>query len=232
MSNEDEFLKEIRNSLAEQVKKEMEEKQKGNGNNMSDKNKARKKKKKLNIFLKILIVLLVVILAGGSFLVFTKPGRKIMTRIAVEWAFDRMKKTPEKPAKNATGSAVAVEEKEEEAWTSFWKARNFRQLPETSDPRNLRPFCTEAVQECANSLDSPGPARTFARNLWRPDLPAVLGTSGPACTQRLGPWPCTLSPLTYPLVATTIYTHPLLHSRVSKVIAHLYVSFAPTYLYS
>ena len=114
MSNEDEFLKEIRNSLAEQVKKEMEEKQKGNGNNMSDKNKARKKKKKLNIFLKILIVLLVVILAGGSFLVFTKPGRKIMTRIAVEWAFDRMKKTPEKPAKNATGSAVAVEEKEEE----------------------------------------------------------------------------------------------------------------------
>ena len=114
MSNEDEFLKEIRNSLAEQVKKEMEEKQKGNGNNMSDKNKARKKKKKLNIFLKILIVLLVVILAGGSFLVFTKPGRKIMTRIAVEWAFDRMKKTPEKPTKNATGSAVAVEEKEEE----------------------------------------------------------------------------------------------------------------------
>ena len=114
LSNEDEFLKEIRNSLAEQVKKEMEEKQKGNGNNMSDKNKARKKKKKLNIFLKILIVLLVVILAGGSFLVFTKPGRKIMTRIAVEWAFDRMKKTPEKPAKNATGSAVAVEEKEEE----------------------------------------------------------------------------------------------------------------------
>lgn len=114
MSNEDEFLKEIRNSLAEQVKKEMEEKQKGNGNNMSDKNKARKKKKKLNIFLKILIVLLVVILAGGSFLVFTKPGRKIMTRIAVEWAFGRMKKTPEKPAKNASGSAVAVEEKEEE----------------------------------------------------------------------------------------------------------------------
>lgn len=114
MSNEDEFLKEIRNSLAEQVKKEMEEKQKGNGNNMSDKNKARKKKKKLNIFLKILIVLLVVILAGGSFLVFTKPGRKIMTRIAVEWAFGRMKKTPEKPEKNASGSAVAVEEKEEE----------------------------------------------------------------------------------------------------------------------
>lgn len=114
MSNEDEFLKEIRNSLAEQVKKEMEEKQKGNGNNMSDKNKARKKKKKLNIFLKILIVLLVVILAGGSFLVFTKPGRKIMTRIAVEWAFGRMKKMPEKPAKNASGSAVAVEEKEEE----------------------------------------------------------------------------------------------------------------------
>ena len=38
-----------------------------------------------------------------------------MTRIAVEWAFGRMKKTPEKPEKNASGSAVAVEEKEEVA---------------------------------------------------------------------------------------------------------------------
>lgn len=122
MSNEDEFLKEIRNSLAEQVKKEMKEKQmvtvhKGEKYNMTDKNKKRKKKKKVNIFVKILIFLLVIILAGGSFLVFTKPGRKIMSNLAVEWAYLKMGKNAkklDKPAKNASGSAVEVKEEEEE----------------------------------------------------------------------------------------------------------------------
>ena len=64
MSNEDEFLKEIRSSLAEQVKKEMDAKQKGERHNMNDKRKPRKKKKKLNIFIKVLVVLLVIILAA------------------------------------------------------------------------------------------------------------------------------------------------------------------------
>ena len=117
MSNEDEFLKEIRNSLAEQVKKEMDAKQKGERHNMNDKRKPRKKKKKLNIFIKVLIVLLVIILAGGSFLVFTRPGRKIMSNLAVEWAYWRMgknAKTDDKPAKNASGSAVETKEEEEE----------------------------------------------------------------------------------------------------------------------
>ena len=117
MSNEDEFLKEIRNSLAEQVKKEMDTKQKGERHNMTDKRKPKKKKKKLNIFIKVLIVLLVIILAGGSFLVFTRPGRKIMSNLAVEWAYWRMgknAKTDDKPAKNASGSAVETKEEEEE----------------------------------------------------------------------------------------------------------------------
>lgn len=117
MSNEDEFLKEIRNSLAEQVKKEMDTKQKGERHSMTDKRKPKKKKKKLNIFIKVLIVLLVIILAGGSFLVFTRPGRKIMSNLAVEWAYWRMgknAKTDDKPAKNASGSAVETKEEEEE----------------------------------------------------------------------------------------------------------------------
>ena len=116
MSNEDEFLKEIRNSLAEQVKKEMDAKQKGDRHNMADKRKS-KKKKKLNIFIKILIFLLVIILAGGSFLVFTRPGRKIMSNLAVEWAYWRMgknAKNDKKPAKSASGSAVEVKEEEKE----------------------------------------------------------------------------------------------------------------------
>jgi len=113
MSKEDEFLKEIRNSLAEQVKKEMEDKQKDDRKRMADRKKVRKRKKKVNIFVKILIFLLVVILAGGSFLVFTKPGREIMAKIAVEWAFRNIKKIPDKPAKNVSGSAVDTESEEE-----------------------------------------------------------------------------------------------------------------------
>ncbi len=115
MSKEDEFLKEIRNSLAEQVKKEMENKPRDN-RRMTDKKRTRKKKKKINIFIKILIFLLIVLLGGGSFLVFTKPGRKIMTRIAVGLAFDRIKKIPEKPIKNISGSAInsGIEKEEDE----------------------------------------------------------------------------------------------------------------------
>lgn len=113
MSNEDEFLKEIRSSLAEQVQREMDNKKKDNGHRMTDKKKSRKRKKKVNVFIKILIFLLVIILAGGSFLVFTKPGRSIMSKIAVEWAFRNIKKIPDKPAKNASGSAVETGDEEE-----------------------------------------------------------------------------------------------------------------------
>lgn len=116
MSNEEDFLKEISNSLAEQVKEEMEEKQKDDEHKMTDKNKRRKKKKKAKVFVKILIFLLVIILAGGSFLVFTRPGRKIISNLAVEWAYWRMgknTKNADKLAKNASGSAVAAEEEEE-----------------------------------------------------------------------------------------------------------------------
>ena len=113
MSNEDEFLKEIRSSLAEQVQREMDNKKKDNGHRMTDKKKSRKRKKKVNVFIKILIFLLVIILAGGSFLVFTKPGRSIMSKIAVEWAFRNIKKLPDKPAKNASGSAVETGSEEE-----------------------------------------------------------------------------------------------------------------------
>ena len=94
----------------------------------------------------------------------------------------------------------SIEEKEEEACTSFWEAQNFRLLPGTSGPRNLwpsrnfRPRRIEAVRECANSLDSPDLGRTFTRNLRRPDLPAL-----PA-RRHSGRSPCTLSPLTYPFV--------------------------------
>ena len=112
-----------------------------------------------------------------------------------------------------------MEEKEEEAWTSFWKVRNFRPLPETSGHQNLRPSrsfrscCTEAVQECANSLDtlpglSPGTsgARTF-----RPS-PELLALSARGDSGR---GPCTLSP-----PRLYILLHPV-HFRVSTGLAHI-----------
>ena len=144
MSNEDEFLKEIRNSLAEQVKKEMDTKQKGERHNMADKRKPRKKKKKLNIFIKVLIVLLVIILAGGSFLVFTRPGRKIMSNLAVEWAYWRMgknAKTDDKPAKNASGSAVETKEEEEE------EGLKVGEITENIDPSKMSATFRNALHE-------------------------------------------------------------------------------------
>lgn len=143
MSNEDEFLKEIRNSLAEQVKKEMDAKQKGDRHNMVDKRKS-KKKKKLNIFIKILIFLLVIILAGGSFLVFTRPGRKIMSNLAVEWAYWRMgknAKTDDKPAKNASGSAVETKEEEEE------EGLKVGEITENIDPSKMSATFRNALHE-------------------------------------------------------------------------------------
>lgn len=143
MSNEDEFLKEIRNSLAEQVKKEMDAKQKGERHNMNDKRKPKKKKKKLNIFIKVLIVLLVIILAGGSFLVFTRPGRKIMSNLAVEWAYWRMgknAKTDDKPAKNASGSAVETKEEEEEGL-------KVGEITENIDPSKMSATFRNALHE-------------------------------------------------------------------------------------
>ena len=144
MSNEDEFLKEIRNSLAEQVKKEMDTKQKGERHNMNDKRKPKKKKKKLNIFIKVLIVLLVIILAGGSFLVFTRPGRKIMSNLAVEWAYWRMgknAKTDDKPAKNASGSAVETKEEEEE------EGLKVGEITENIDPSKMSATFRNALHE-------------------------------------------------------------------------------------
>ena len=143
MSNEDEFLKEIRNSLAEQVKKEMDAKQKGERHNMNDKRKPKKKKKKLNIFIKVLIELLVIILAGGSFLVFTRPGRKIMSNLAVEWAYWRMgknAKTDDKPAKNASGSAVETKKEEEEGL-------KVGEITENIDPSKMSATFSNALHE-------------------------------------------------------------------------------------
>ena len=109
-----------------------------------------------------------------------------------------------------------MEEKEEEAWTRFWKARNFRPLPGTSGPQNrwlsrsFRPCHTKAVQECANSLDSPDPAWTFARN-FQPCLRAE--------TRAKAHVP--VHPSLTPLWLLLYILIPLLHSRVSKVVAHL-----------
>ena len=116
MNKEDEFLKEIRSSLAEQVKEEMGQKE-DRHKMRNNKKSGKKKKKKLNIILKILIFLLVIILGGGSFLTLTKPGRKIMTDLAVKYAYWRMESSgekPKKPVKKVSGSAIDTKEEEEE----------------------------------------------------------------------------------------------------------------------
>ena len=116
MNKEDEFMKEVRNSLAKQVGEEMEHSTKGQAHRQGQTGRKRKKKKKMNIFLKILIFLMVVLLAGGAFLTLTKPGRKVMTDLAVKYAYWRMGKTDEKPkkqVKEVSGSAIDKEEEEQ-----------------------------------------------------------------------------------------------------------------------
>ncbi|MGP1434135.1 MAG: LCP family protein [Catonella sp.] len=116
MNKEDEFMKEVRNSLAKQVGEEMGKNTKAQEHRQGQSGKKRKKKKGMNIFLKILIFLIVVLLAGGAFLTLTKPGRKIMTGLAVKYAYWRMEKTnekPNKPVKEVSGSAIDTEKEEE-----------------------------------------------------------------------------------------------------------------------
>ena len=117
------------------------------------------------------------------------------------------------------------EEKEEEAGTSFWKARTFRPA------RNFRPpdlpACPEppalGVQtspERANSLVSPEPGRNLpgTSGAWnfrpRLELPACL------CAE-IGPR-AHVSPSHLPLRGLALYILPhLLLVKVSKGLAHL-----------
>jgi hypothetical protein len=114
---------------------------------------------------------------------------------------------------NYTVREGSLEEKEEEAWTSFCQARNFRPQPGTSGPRNFRPqpetsgprnfrplpgtsgpATPAGPPRRANSLLSPDPGRTLpgtsGHRTFRPspDLPAL-----PARID-LGRGPCTPSP--------------------------------------
>nr|XP_020171150.1 predicted GPI-anchored protein 58 [Aegilops tauschii subsp. strangulata] len=79
---------------------------------------------------------------------------------------------------------------------SFCQARTFRPQPRTSGPRtfrpvrNLRPSTLQAMHRCANSLSSLDPARKLARNLRRPEHPAIPELPGLLHQRR--PRPCQL----------------------------------------
>ena len=105
--NDEEFLKDLSNSLANQVKEELD-------NEMVDKVSRmvkKKKKKSKKIALKIIISVLCVIVASGAFLTFTPIGRKLLVRLATNYIYDRMDENKPEPAPSET---VANEDGEKE----------------------------------------------------------------------------------------------------------------------
>ncbi len=107
--NDDEFLRDISSSLAEQVQEELENNPEDDRKSMAGK---KRKKKKKYIVLKLFLGLLVTLLLGGVFLTFTPVGRRIISRLAVEYMYGKME-TPKKQVKPASSSAVVVGEEEE-----------------------------------------------------------------------------------------------------------------------
>lgn len=113
--NEDYFLKDLSDSLADQVKEGLEQEDIERRRKMSEMRKKRKKKKK-NIFFRVILVVILLLLTSGAFLTLTPAGRKILTRLAVEYMYSRMdtenkdtkKKT--KDNKDTKGSEVVEEE--------------------------------------------------------------------------------------------------------------------------
>ena len=118
------------------------------------------------------------------------------------------------------------EEKEEEAGTSFWKARNFRPQPGTSGPRTLQPARNLWPPEPRPAPSTPtlwiarNPAGTCPE-LPEPETSGPTRNFRPACVQRLGPR-AHVSPSHLPLRGLALYILPhLLLVRVSIGLAHI-----------
>lgn len=112
---EDEFLRDIRRSLAEQVREEME--QDGMRERQVRREGPRKRRKrKKNLWLKVFLVIITLLLATGAFLTLTPMGRKVLTKIAIEYIYSRMDEEPKKKKKTASkkGEESKIEENEEE----------------------------------------------------------------------------------------------------------------------
>lgn len=110
--NEDEFLKDISSSLADQVNEELEYEDRERKRKMEGQ---RKKKKKKGLALKIVLGIVTLFIASGAFLTLTPMGRKILTRLAVEYMYSKLdvKQKKQKPKKEGTDTGQ-VEEHEEE----------------------------------------------------------------------------------------------------------------------
>lgn len=104
MNDEEKFLKNIQESLKEQVSEEMKDRK------YYKKMSRKRSKKKKKIWWKVLLVIVLVLILGGAFLTLTPMGRKILIKLAVERIYPDIKK----PHKNNSGLVSSTGSVEEE----------------------------------------------------------------------------------------------------------------------
>lgn len=110
--SDEDFMKSLSSSLANQVKEELE-RDLANKRNRTGTKRRKKKKKKGGIFLKVILVVILMLILFTGFLTLTSTGRKILTRIAVEYMYSKLDNKPQKKKKlknNTSGSEVEVQE--------------------------------------------------------------------------------------------------------------------------
>lgn len=114
--NEEDFLKNLRHSLADQVNEELEQEEIERKRRMAERRRRKKKKKKRNLILKVFLGVIIILLTSGAFLTLTPMGRKILTRMAVEYMYSKMDEKPKKKTKKkkaVENSSTEVQEEEE-----------------------------------------------------------------------------------------------------------------------
>lgn len=107
IDKEEVFLEDLRTSLAEQVREGLAEER-------EEKMGKKKEKKKGGLFFKIFLTLLVILVLLGGFLTFTPMGRKLLTRLAVEYMYSKLDVKSKKKKKSKTGGETGLTKEEQE----------------------------------------------------------------------------------------------------------------------
>ncbi len=93
INDSEDFLEDINLSLAKQVSSYQEDTPPPN-------NGSKKKKKKMSPFIKIPLFIIILLLVGGSFLLFTKSGNKLLVNLAGNYIYGNLKYQPNNVADN------------------------------------------------------------------------------------------------------------------------------------
>lgn len=128
--NEDEFLRDLSSSLADQVNEELEQEDIERREMSTKKNMKNKKK---GLILKIVLAVVALLIASGAFLTLTPMGRKLLTRMAVEYMYSKMNYQGNTDKTKPSGSGGLTGEGSEEELTKgeITESINLSEMSET-----------------------------------------------------------------------------------------------------